>query len=190
MYRMHIGTIVVCVGSSTVPAIRSFGWQYNASNGVVFRRQIGTESCLYDHITFVYTFQHWQFFLCAYGSSKSQLAEGRAARVYYNSSTVPATGSFGWQYNASNGVIFRRQIGTESCLYNHVTFVHIFQHWQFFLCAYGSSKSRLAEGRAARVYCNSSTVPATGRSGGSTVPAQGRFRRQIGTESCRFSLYA
>ena len=45
MYRMHIGTIVVCVGSSTVPAIRSFGWQYNASNGVVFRRQIGTESC-------------------------------------------------------------------------------------------------------------------------------------------------
>ena len=42
---MHIGTIVVCVGSSTVLAIRSFGWQYNASNGVVFRRQIGTESC-------------------------------------------------------------------------------------------------------------------------------------------------
>ena len=45
MYRMHIGTIIVCVGSSTVLAIRSFGWQYNASNGVVFRRQIGTESC-------------------------------------------------------------------------------------------------------------------------------------------------
>ena len=36
MYRMHIGTIVVYVGSSTVPAIRSFGWQYNANNGVVF----------------------------------------------------------------------------------------------------------------------------------------------------------
>ena len=46
MYRMHIGTIIVCVGSSTVPATGSFGWQYNASNGVVFRRQIGTESCL------------------------------------------------------------------------------------------------------------------------------------------------
>ena len=45
MYRMHIGTIIVCVGSSTVPATGSFGWQYNASNGVVFRRQIGTESC-------------------------------------------------------------------------------------------------------------------------------------------------
>ena len=106
--------------------------------------------------------------------------------VCVGSSTVLATGSFGWQYNASNGVVFRRQIGTESCLYDHITFVYTFQHWQFFLCAYGSSKSRLAEGRAARVYCNSSTVPATGRSGGSTVPAQGRFRRQIGTESCRF----
>ena len=42
MYRMHIGTIIVCVGSSTVPATGSFGWQYNASNGVVFRRRIGT----------------------------------------------------------------------------------------------------------------------------------------------------
>jgi len=36
MYRMHIGTIIVCVGSSTVLATGSFGWQYNASNGVVF----------------------------------------------------------------------------------------------------------------------------------------------------------
>ena len=45
IYCMHIGTIVVYVGSSTVPAIRLFGWQYNASNGVVFRRQIGMESC-------------------------------------------------------------------------------------------------------------------------------------------------
>ena len=42
---MHIGTIIVCVDSSTVPATGSFGWQYNVSNGVVFRRQIGTESC-------------------------------------------------------------------------------------------------------------------------------------------------
>jgi hypothetical protein len=53
MYRMHIGTIIVCVGSSTVPATGSFGWQCNASNGVVFvgvlarilvfvRRRIGT----------------------------------------------------------------------------------------------------------------------------------------------------
>ena len=50
---MHISTIIVCVGSSTVPATGSFGWQYNASNGVVFvgvsarilvfvRRRIGT----------------------------------------------------------------------------------------------------------------------------------------------------
>ena len=45
IYCMYIGTIVVCVGSSTVPAIGSFGWQYNASNGVIFYRQIGTESC-------------------------------------------------------------------------------------------------------------------------------------------------
>ena len=36
MDRMHISTIIVCVGSSTVPATGSFGWQYNASNGVVF----------------------------------------------------------------------------------------------------------------------------------------------------------
>ena len=34
--RMRIGTIIVCVGSSTVPAMGSFGWQCNASNGVVF----------------------------------------------------------------------------------------------------------------------------------------------------------
>ena len=38
MYRMHIGTIFVCVGSSTVPATGSFGWQYNTRNGVIFRR--------------------------------------------------------------------------------------------------------------------------------------------------------
>ena len=53
IYCMHIGTIIVCVGSSTVPATGSFGWQCNASNGVVFvgvlarilvfvRRRIGT----------------------------------------------------------------------------------------------------------------------------------------------------
>ena len=35
MYRMYIGTIIVCVGSSTVPATGSFGWQCNASNGVI-----------------------------------------------------------------------------------------------------------------------------------------------------------
>ena len=33
---MHSGTIIVCVGSSTVPAMGLFGWQCNASNGVVF----------------------------------------------------------------------------------------------------------------------------------------------------------
>jgi hypothetical protein len=33
---MHIGTIIVCIGSSMVPAAGLFGWQYNASNGVVF----------------------------------------------------------------------------------------------------------------------------------------------------------
>ena len=41
------------------------------------------------------------------------LAAGRAAKVDQlqaeqqrsSSSTVPATGSFGWQYNASNGVV-------------------------------------------------------------------------------------
>jgi hypothetical protein len=41
---MHIGTIIVYIGSSTVPAIGSFGWQYNASNRVIFRRQISAES--------------------------------------------------------------------------------------------------------------------------------------------------
>ena len=45
MYHIYINTIIVCIDSSTVLAIRSFGWQYNASNGVVFRRQISTESC-------------------------------------------------------------------------------------------------------------------------------------------------
>jgi len=51
-------------------------------------------------------FQHWQFSLYAYGaigrqqgvslaagrSSRSWLAAGRVVRVYYNSSTVLATG--------------------------------------------------------------------------------------------------
>ena len=36
MDRMHISTIIVCVGSSTVLATGSFGWQCNASNGVIF----------------------------------------------------------------------------------------------------------------------------------------------------------
>ena len=38
MYCMHINTIIVCVDSSTVLVIGSFGWQYNASNGVIFCR--------------------------------------------------------------------------------------------------------------------------------------------------------
>ena len=45
MYYMYISTIIICIGSSIVLVIRLFGWQYNASNGVIFRRQIGTESC-------------------------------------------------------------------------------------------------------------------------------------------------
>ena len=42
----HNGAIslsMVC--GSTVPAIGLFRWQYNASNRVIFRRQISTESC-------------------------------------------------------------------------------------------------------------------------------------------------
>ena len=34
--HMRISMIIVCIGSSTVPAMGSFGWQCNASNGVVF----------------------------------------------------------------------------------------------------------------------------------------------------------
>ena len=52
---------------------------------------------------------------------------GVAVIVWLGSSTVPATGLFGWQCNASNGVVFvgvsarilvfvRRRIGTASCL--------------------------------------------------------------------------
>ena len=86
------------------------------------------------------------------------------------SSTVLVTGSFGWQYNASNGAVF---VGISARI---LVCVYTFQHWQFFLCACGavgrqqgvslaaggSSRSRLATGRAARVYYNSSTVPVTG----------------------------
>ena len=66
---MHISTIIVCVGSSTVLVTGSFGWQYNVSNGVVFigilvqilvfvYRRIGTAvilfvgyGCLGTHVT-------------------------------------------------------------------------------------------------------------------------------------------
>ena len=55
---MHISTIIVCVGSSTVLATGSFGWQCNASNGVIFvgvlvrilvfvHRRIGTAVVLF-----------------------------------------------------------------------------------------------------------------------------------------------
>jgi hypothetical protein len=71
--RRHIGAIIVCVGSSTVPAIGSFGWQYNASNGVVF---VGV---LVRILVLVYTFQHWQFFLCACGAVGRQSGVGLAA---------------------------------------------------------------------------------------------------------------
>ena len=37
---------------------------------------------------------------------------GVAVIIWLGSSTVPATGSFGWQCNASNGFVFRRHIGT------------------------------------------------------------------------------
>ena len=58
MDHMHISTIIVCVGSSTVLATGSFGWQSNAGNGVVFvgvlarilvfvRRRIGTAVVLF-----------------------------------------------------------------------------------------------------------------------------------------------
>ena len=36
MYYMYISTIIVCVGSSTVLVMGLFGWQYNASNRVIF----------------------------------------------------------------------------------------------------------------------------------------------------------
>jgi hypothetical protein len=36
IYHIYIGTIIVCIGSSTVPVMGSFGWQCNASNGVIF----------------------------------------------------------------------------------------------------------------------------------------------------------
>ena len=45
MYYIYIGMIVIYIGSSIVPAIRSFRWWYNASNRVIFCRQIGMESC-------------------------------------------------------------------------------------------------------------------------------------------------
>ena len=32
----HISTIIVCIGSSTVPATGSFGWQGNINNRVIF----------------------------------------------------------------------------------------------------------------------------------------------------------
>ena len=46
------------------------------------------------------------------------------------------------------------------------------------LAAGGSSKSQLAAGRAVRVYCNSSTVPAMGYSGGSILLAMGSCFRE------------
>ena len=70
------------------------------------------------------------------------------------SSTVPATGSFRWQYNASNGAVFVGIsarilvcIGTAVVSFvvtgvcgrtGYITFVHTFQHWQFFLYACGA----------------------------------------------------
>ena len=32
----HSSIVIICSGSSTVPAIGSFRWQYNASNRVIF----------------------------------------------------------------------------------------------------------------------------------------------------------
>ena len=77
------------LGSSTVPVTGLFRWQYNASNRAVF---IGISAQI---LIFIYTPQYWQFFLytcsavrrqqsislAAGGSSKSQLATGRAVRV-------------------------------------------------------------------------------------------------------------
>jgi len=72
---MHIGTSSYPFSSSTVPATGSFGWQYNASNRVVFHGQVGTES--YRRIAF-----------------KLPLGRRRigARLVYSGSSTVPAAG--------------------------------------------------------------------------------------------------
>ena len=92
--RMHISTIIVCVGSSTVLATGSFGWQYNTSNGVIFvgvlarilvclqaywyssclvcRSQAFGDAC--DYIILVHTFYYWQFFLCACGTIRRQLS--------------------------------------------------------------------------------------------------------------------
>ena len=44
---MHIGTIIVCIGSSTVLAAGSFGRQYNTSNGVIF---VGVSAQILDFI--------------------------------------------------------------------------------------------------------------------------------------------
>ena len=79
----HIGTIIVCIGSSTVPATGSFRWQSNASNGVIFvgvlaqilvfvrRSRAFGDAC--DYVTLVHTFHHWQFFLYTYGAVERQL---------------------------------------------------------------------------------------------------------------------
>ena len=102
MDHMHISTIIVCVGSSTVPATGSFGWQCNASNGVIFvgilarilvypqaywhgsclihRSRAFGDAC--NYITLVHIFHHWQFFLCACGAVGRQLSRSQVTGVW------------------------------------------------------------------------------------------------------------
>ena len=117
MYRMHISTIIVCVDSSTVPAIGLFRWQYNASNRVVF---VGKSAR-----NLVGRLQAYR-----YNQYRNSRHSGAISLSIVYGSTVLAQGRF------------RRQIGTESC---HrligsqgisVTTVIRFscrRYWQFFL---------------------------------------------------------
>ena len=74
--------------------------------------------------------------------------------VCVGSSMVLATGSFGWQGNASNRVvfigvlaqilIFVRRLWAFRDAYDYITLVYIFHHWQFFLHACGAVGRQLS----------------------------------------------
>ena len=84
-----------------------------------FRRRIGTNSCLSSgNSSFMGRRLISITIIGITGVSAQSFSRLDCRRstviVWLGSSTVLATGSFGWQYNASNGVVFRRQISTES----------------------------------------------------------------------------
>ena len=143
----------------------------------------------YNHITFIYIFHYWQFFLCACGAVRRQqgvnLATGGSSKSLFR-----------WQYSTSGGSdsgqvqslsigwsVDRRRTGTIICSVDRrrIGAIRIVIAG---IAALSVCRWYVAVRCQRQMDCRRNSTIVQSIVCGSTVPAQGQFRRQISTESC------